>query len=147
MTIKQLISDKVALMSANNESYSFLHSDKDWQNLNADEELLPAVYMDMPIRYRTSTSVTGYKEKTYILMLLFLFKSELDYTPEQQEEAMTKAENAQTEFEILLDNDPDNISKWTAGECYQVLNLFDCNMSGVVMPLEISIRNTDSVCI
>lgn len=147
MTIKQLISDKVALMDANNESYSFLHSEKDWQNLNADEEILPAVYLDMPIKYRTKTSVTGYKEKTYILMLLFLFKSELDDEPSQQEQTFLKAENAQQQFEIILDNDADNISTWTSGECMQVLNLFDCNMSGVLMPLEITLRNNDSVCL
>jgi hypothetical protein len=147
MTIKQLISDKVALMDANNESYSFLHSEKDWQNLNADEEILPAVYLDMPIKYRTKTSATGYKEKTYILMLLFLFKSELDDSPGQQEETFLKAENAQQQFEIILDNDADNIASWTSGECIQVLNLFDCNMSGVMMPLEITLRNNDSVCL
>lgn len=147
MTIKQLISDKVALMDANNESYSFLHSEKDWQNLNADEEILPAVYLDMPIKYRTKTSVTGYKEKTYVLMLLFLFKSELDDEPSQQEQTFLKAENAQQQFEIILDNDADNISSWTSGECMQVLNLFDCNMSGVLMPLEITLRNNDSVCL
>lgn len=147
MTIKQLISDKVALMDANNESYSFLHSEKDWQNLNADEEILPAVYLDMPIKYRTKTSVTGYKEKTYVLMLLFLFKSELDDEPSQQEQTFLKAENAQQQFEIILDNDADNISTWTSGECMQVLNLFDCNMSGVLMPLEITLRNNDSVCL
>lgn len=147
MTIKQLISDKVALMDANNESYSFLHSEKDWQNLNGDEAILPAVYLDMPIKYRTKTSVTGYKEKTYVLMLLFLFKSELDDEPNQQEQTFLKAENAQQQFEIILDNDADNISTWTSGECMQVLNLFDCNMSGVLMPLEITLRNNDSVCL
>lgn len=147
MTIKQLISDKVALMDANNESYSFLHSEKDWQNLNGDEAILPAVYLDMPIKYRTKTNVTGYKEKTYVLMLLFLFKSELDDEPSQQEQTFLKAENAQQQFEIILDNDADNISTWTSGECMQVLNLFDCNMSGVLMPLEITLRNNDSVCL
>jgi len=147
MTIKNLISFKVAQMDANNESYSFLHSEKDWQNLNGDQAILPAVYMDMPIKYRTKTSVTGYKEKTYILMLLFIFKSELDDSPDQQETTFLKAENAQQQFEIILDNDSDNISTWTSGECIQVLNLFDCNMSGIMMPLEITLRNNDSVCL
>lgn len=147
MTIKQLISDKVALMDANGDSFSFLHSEKDWQNLNADEEILPAVYLDMPIKYRTKTSLTGYKEKTYILMLLFLYKSELDDSPEQQEQTFVKAENSQQQFEMLLDDDSDNIVNYVAGECMQVLNLFDCNMSGVLMPLEITLRNTDSVCL
>lgn len=147
MTIKQLISDKVALMDANGDSFSFLHSEKDWQNLNADEEILPAVYLDMPIKYRTKTSLTGYKEKTYILMILFLYKSELDDSPEQQEQTFVKAENSQQQFEMLLDDDSDNVVSYVAGECIQVLNLFDCNMSGVLMPLEITLRNTDSVCL
>ena len=147
MTIKQLISDKVALMDANGDSFSFLHSEKDWQNLNADEEILPAVYLDMPIKYRTITSLTGYKEKTYILMILFLYKSELDDSPDMQEQTFLKAENSQQQFEMLLDDDSNNVVSYVAGECMQVLNLFDCNMSGVLMPLEITLRNTDSVCL
>jgi hypothetical protein len=71
----------------------------------------------------------------------------LDDSPDQQETTFLKAENAQQQFEIILDNDSDNISSWTSGECIQVLNLFDCNMSGIMMPLEITLRNNDSVCL
>ncbi len=109
MTIKQLISEKVALMDANNESYSFLHSDLDWRNLSADECTFPVVYVEVPIKYRVKTSITGYKQATYIIVVFFMYKSELDNNPDQQEELFVKAENAQKQFEIILDNDSDNI--------------------------------------
>jgi glutamyl/glutaminyl-tRNA synthetase len=55
--------------------------------------------------------------------------------------------NSHNDSDNDLDNDSDNISTWTSGECIQVLNLFDCNMSGVMMPLEVTLRNNDSVCL
>ena len=144
--IQELISSTVGQMTANGDSFSFLHAERDWQNLEADEDVFPAVYLDMPIRYKTVTSKTGYKEKTYFLTALFLYKSELDDTPLQKYEIFELAEEAQRNFEILIDNDTDNIKSWTVGECYQIENLFDCNVSGVVMPFSVTLVNNDSVC-
>jgi hypothetical protein len=147
MTIKQLISEKVALMDANNESYSFLHSDLDWRNLSADECTFPVVYVEVPIKYRVKTNVTGYKQTTYIIVVFFMYKSELDNNPDQQEELFVKAENAQKQFEIILDNDSDNISSWVSGECTMFQHITNSDLSGVMMPLEITLRNNDSVCL
>jgi hypothetical protein len=144
--IQQTISNLVSQMDANGDTFTFLHGDKDWQNIEADEQVFPATYLDMPIRYKTVTSKTGYKEKTYFLTALFLYKSELDDEPLRKYEIFELAEEAQRNFEILIDNDTDNIKSWTVGECYQVENLFNCNVSGVVMPFSVTLVNTDSVC-
>jgi hypothetical protein len=147
MTIKQLISEKVALMDANNESYSFLHSDLDWRNLSADECTFPVVYVEVPIKYRVKTSITGYKQATYIIVVFFMYKSELDNNPDQQEELFVKAENAQKQFEVILDSDSDNIASWVSGECTMFQHITNADLSGVMMPLEITLRNNDSVCL
>ena len=94
MTIKQLASDKVALMSSNSESYTFLHSETQFQNLMADEQLLPCVYLDMPMKYTPKIMSTGAFQRTYICVALFLFKSELDDNDTQQEETFVKAINS-----------------------------------------------------
>jgi hypothetical protein len=147
MTIGQLVSEKVALMDANGDSFYFLHSDKEWQNMKSDEADLPAVYLDMPVKYRVKTSLSGYKEISYIVGLMFLYKTELDDSPEQQEQTLIKAQKAQIQFEILLDNDADNVVSYTSGECLQIPHEYDADLGGVIMPLEITLRNNDSVCL
>jgi hypothetical protein len=146
MTIKQLVSDKVALMTSNNETYTFLHSETQFQNLMADEQLLPAVYLDMPMKYTPKIMSTGAFQRTYICVALFLFKSELDDNDVQQEETFVKAENAQREFQIALENDVDNVRDLAVETCVQVQNLFDTNMSGIMMPFSLRMINNDGVC-
>ena len=146
MTIKQLVSDKVALMTSNGETYTFLHSETQFQNLMADEQLLPAVYLDMPMKYTPKIMSTGAFQRTYICVALFLFKSELDDNDIQQEETFVKAENAQREFQIALENDVDNVRDLAVETCVQVQNLFDTNMSGIMMPFSLRMINTDGVC-
>ena len=146
MTIKQLISSHVALMSSNSETYTFLHSETQFQNLMADEQLLPCVYLDMPIKYTPKIMSTGAFQRTYICVALFLFKSELDDNDTQQEETFVKAENAQREFQILLENDVDNVRDLTVETCVQVQNLFDTNMSGIMMPFSLRMINSAGVC-
>ena len=146
MTIKQLVSDKVALMSSNSETYTFLHSETQFQNLMSDEQLLPCVYLDMPMKYTPKIMSTGAFQRTYICVALFLFKSELDDNDTQQEETFVKAENSQREFQILLENDVDNVRDLTVETCVQVQNLFDTNMSGIMMPFSLRMINTAGVC-
>lgn len=146
MTIKQLVNGHVDNMTSNSESYTFLHSETQFQNLMADEQILPAVYLDMPMKYTPKIMSTGAFQRTYICVALFLFKSELDDNDTQQEDIFVKAENAQREFQIALENDVDNVRELKVETCVQVLNLFDTNMSGVMMPFSLRMINSDGVC-
>jgi len=146
MTIKQLVSGKVSSMHSNSATYTFLHSETQFQNLMADEQLLPCVYLDMPMKYTPKIMNTGAFQRTYICVALFLFKSELDDNDTQQESIFVKAENAQREFQILLENDVDNVRDLSVDTCVQVQNLFDTNMSGIMMPFSLRMINSDGVC-
>jgi|688.fasta_scaffold817195_2 hypothetical protein len=146
MTIKQLVKGHVDNMTSNSASYTFLHSETQFQNLMADEQLLPCVYLDMPMKYTPKIAITGAFQETYICVALFLFKSELDDNDTQQESTFIKAKTAQREFQIALENDVDNVRELKVETCVQVLNLFDTNMSGVMMPFSLRIINTDGVC-
>jgi hypothetical protein len=146
MTIKQLVKGHVDNMTSNSESYTFLHSETQFQNLMADEQLLPCVYLDMPMKYTPKIAITGAFQETYICVALFLFKSELDDNDTQQEGTFIKAKTAQREFQIALENDVDNVRELKVETCVQVLNLFDTNMSGVMMPFSLRMINTDGVC-
>ena len=144
--IQELISSTVGQMTANGDSFSFLHAERDWQNLEADEDVFPAVYLDMPVKFTPVMTSSGHIDNTFNCTALFLYKSELDQTPGQKYSTLTKAMNAQRQFQILLSNDTDNVKALTVGECFQVQNLFDANLDGVVMPFNVIVHNVDSVC-
>jgi len=146
MTIRQLIADVVAVMNSNSKTYTFLHSESDFQNVMADEQILPAVFLDMPMKFKPVITSTGAYQRNYICTALFLFKSELDDSANQKESVYLLAENAQREFQLLLDNKTDYVTELTVGECVQVQNLFDTNMSGIMMPFNLRMINEDSVC-
>lgn len=146
MTIRQLVADIVSVMDSNSKTYTFLHAESDFQNVIADEQLLPCVFLDMPMKFKPVVTSTGAFQRTYICTALFLFKSELDDSASQKESVYLLAENAQREFQLLLDNKSDYVKDLVVGECIQVQNLFDTNMSGIMMPFSLQMINEDSVC-
>jgi len=144
--IKQLIGGLVSQMTANGDTFTFVFAERDWMNIKADDEPLPAVYLEMPIVYKTKISKTGFREKTYIGIALFLYKSELDSNPDEDNEVFEKAENAQREFELLLDASED-VKAFTVGDVTQVLHMLDCDVSGVMMPFTVTPTNDDNNCL
>ena len=146
MTIKQLIGGKVALLTANGETYTFLHSETEFQNMISDDAILPCVYLDMPMKYKPVFVQGGHYQMTYICNILVLFKSELGDNDSQQETIFVKAQNVVKQLLISLENDDDNVRDLVIGEVLQVQNLFDTNMSGAVLPFSLRIINYDGVC-
>jgi len=149
--IKAIVSNVVGNMNANGDSFTFLHAEKDWQNLQADEADLPVVYMDMPIKYDPKILAGGGFDRTYHVVLLFLYKSELDNNDEEIDDIMAKAEEAQRDFHLRLEQltygEVDIIKSIVAGQCYQVPHLFDTDMSGVAFPVAITPRRFDPSCL
>jgi hypothetical protein len=143
--IQEIIQSIVVNMNSNNDQFTFLHSEKDWQNLNADEDQFPAVYLDMPVRFNSKTVAGGGIETSFICMVLFLYKSELDDNPTQRYTTIRKCMDAQREFQILLDNSP-LVKSFTVGECYQILNVFDTNCDAIAMPFNLIPDSWVSVC-
>lgn len=143
--IQEIIEDIVGEMTANGDSFTFLHSEKDYQNIESDELQFPAVYLDMPIRFVPKTVTGGGVEYSFICMVLFLYKSEMDDNPQQRYATMLKCMNAQKNFQILLDN-TDAVKSFTVGECYQATNLFDANLDAIAMPFNVVPSEWPSVC-
>lgn len=145
--IQELLQAKVNALATNGDSFSFLHAETDWQNLQADEITLPAVFLDMPIAFTPEITITGHFKRRYICVALFLYPSNLDDTPDQRYEAFKKAENVQRDFQLMINNDNENFEGLNVGRCYQIVNFMDRNMDGVVMPFDVVERNHDGVCV
>jgi len=146
MTIKQLISGKVALLTANGETYTFLHSESEYQNMISDEAVFPCVYLDMPMKFKPVITPSGMYQMTYICYLLVVFKSELDDNDTQQETIFVKAQNAVRQFILSLDSDTDNVRDLVIGEVVQVQNAIGSNLGGAVLPFSLRIINYDGIC-
>lgn len=148
MIIQEVISAAVGLMTANGDSFSFAHSEQEWQNIHADNAALPVVYLDMPIKFRPVILKSGAIENEYICVITILYKDRIGSSPEDKYEILKKAHIAQRQLQLILNNNKDDIKQLTVGECYELLNLLDADLSGVAMPLQIKIRDINqSVCV
>jgi|GEM_PF-5926349 len=146
MTIKQLIGGKVALLTANGETYTFLHSGAEYQNLFSDEAVLPCAYLYMPMKYKPVITTSGMYQVNYICEMVILFKSEIDDNDAQQEEIFRKSEIAVRQFLLLLDSDSDNVRDLVIGEVMQVQYNQDACLSGAYFNFSLRIINYDGVC-
>jgi hypothetical protein len=127
-------------------SLPFYHGTTQFQNLIADEQTLPAIYLDQPITANYNLSQSGYTSATYPINVLFLFKSELDWTPEQHDtNCIQLAEAKIREFINRCEANPafDLITNISSTE---FINLFDCNVSGKTLSLTLQVNNQYSVC-
>jgi len=131
---------------ANDMSLGFYHGRTDFQNLIADEQGYPALYLDQPITTNYNLSQSGYTSATSPVSILFLYKSELDWTPQQHDiNCIQPAEAKLREFINRCEANPaiDSVSAITATE---FINLFDANTSGKTLNVTLQVNNQYSVC-
>lgn len=145
--IQELIKEHVEAMTSNSDSFTFVHGFKEFQSVLADDIQLPVVFLDMPIKYTPIVNNSGVFNRRYNLVALFLYRSDIDDSKEEQYIDYTKAEVAQKELHLKLFNDPEVFELSIVGECYQVAHLFDTPLSGVVMPFQFTLKNTDPGCV
>lgn len=159
--IPQILRDIIASINSNGDSFAFFCGSKDWQNLVADElsddwdtatlndngEMLPAFYLDKPIRIQPKVLAGGALEREYICVGMFLFKSELDNTPKQQEVILSRSAAAVDQFTLRLSNDTRNIKRYSVGETYEIEHFTDADLSGHVVPFRIVPREFAAVCL
>ena len=152
--IKEYIGDKVALISTHNYTYGY--GDKGWQNLEADEEEFlendgttpkGVVYLHTPIKNRLIINPGGAKDRSYDLIMMFLFKSQLDWTPEQHDGAIQLARNGVMNFINLLDADSRIIKELSNIVETETENEFDVNATGIILTFTIQPKNFDSFCL
>lgn len=126
----------------------FYHGLKSWQNLVADDESFdtaPAVYLDEPIMSYDDIKQSGYIEEGYPLKLLFIDKSEPDWTPAEHQVVIAKMRTLRRQFLNKLQQS-DTIRHVADSQTTDVVNLFDTNVSGVFLEVTIYLYNTESSC-
>lgn len=124
---------------------SFYHGIRGWQNIEAEDGMFPAVYLDEPITSYDDIKQSGYIEESYPLKMLFIGKSEPDWTPAQHQIVIADMRSLRKEFLNKLQQN-DSIRHISDTKTTDVMNLFDSNVSGVFLEVTIYIYNQESIC-
>lgn len=131
---------------------NFIHGQKGWQNVESDESAFPAVYLDEPITSDDTFHQGGLVEETYPLQMMFLDKTELRQTPEQLRPTVDAMRELRRQFVLRLKakknaNGEHIFKEITNVRTIDVYNVFDVNISGVIITFNAKPLNSDSVCV
>lgn len=141
----------VPLVKYNDVPLKFMYGDKGWQNLFADKQNFPAVYYFWPTDYIPIPAKGGYIGERYPLDLLFLWKSDLKWTPTQhRENAIVHAKTAVRHFISQLQHSKliDEVYPNTVrAQEFMLLRGIDVGVSGVRLQIDVRPRILNSVCV
>lgn len=134
---------------------AFIHGLKGWQNIESDEADFPnknVVYLDEPITSEDTFHQGGMVESRYRLSMLFLEKSQLDYSPDQQQLIIDRMRALRREFILHLKAKKDSSGTHIFREISDVVttdvhNVFDVTATGVMVTFRALPLNGDSVCL
>ena len=118
---------------------------KGWQNLIADSAVLPAIFLDEPILSDDSLKISKVIEEKYKLVLLFLNKTEPDFTPTQHGVICQAMRDLRADFIHKLEANS-SVKEVSGLTTKNVMNLFDCNLSGVMITVNLILYDNSSVC-
>ena len=144
--IKQWVGDIVQLLSVNSQSFNYSFGENFWNNLHADEATFPIVYLEERIENDFLVENSGVIQEVYPLKLLFLFKTEMDFTPEQHDVQIQKARDGARQFINYIGNDT-NVQSLKSVKGYEIKNVFDANASGVILTFTVQFYNSSSNCL
>ena len=145
MSIKNFVSTIVSQIQVDNTPFTFAHGESDWQNMMADEQNYPVVYLDEPISNDFLLLNSGAIQEFYPIKLLLLYKTELDFTPGEHDQVIQKARLAARKFISLCAN-AEEVKEVKNPKGIEIINLFDANTSGIVLTLDLHFYNFEAVC-
>jgi hypothetical protein len=145
MSIKNFVSTIVSQIQVDNTPFTFAHGESDWQNMMADEQNYPVVYLDEPISNDFLLLNSGAIQEFYPIKLVLLYKTELDFNPDQHDQVIQKARLAARKFISLCAN-AEEVKEVKNSKGVEIINLFDANTSGMVLNLDLHFYNFEAVC-
>ncbi len=123
----------------------FIHGEKSWQNLDADEVNRDVVFLDEPIRSNDQLRQGGYLEESYPLVFFFAEKSEQDWTPDQHQVVINRQREQRRKFINRLQIH-EGIREISSMSTLDAKNIFDVNLSGVILYITILPFNDYTAC-
>lgn len=136
-------------MNSGGKSYHFDYGQEGFLNLIEDEAEFPGVLYNTRSVFDLFANQTGYISETYKPNMFFLFKSELEWTPEQHDvNCIQPAIKAAKEFVTRCQNANDLINSIVISPgAREHINLLDANASGIEINFEIQLKIEASICV
>ena len=143
-TVRNIVSQ----MTANGDTFSFECGKQGYLNLLADEMAFPAVLFDFNSTLGFDPKESGFIGENGNIVLYFLYKSELEWTPtEQNDNCIVPTVAAIRQF-ISLCQDSDDIDEIIVNNDGVLhFNLLDECASGIQLTFKIIKNVNKSVCI
>lgn len=142
-TIIQVLED---IFDEHTRTESFIYGTKGMQNLDADEAKLPTCFADYPIQSTGELQTAGGIQRTYKIILSFLYRAELDWSSKKHQNVIAKANEDADEFITRAQDEDDYIMKIDKEKRTDVINLFNVNISGTILECEITLKATNKTC-
>lgn len=145
MTIIEKLIELGEALNTAPDDFTVLYADRSEQNLQ-DETLFPIMFID-PIKSDDGLPKTGIVIAKYPLSIFFGKKSEMDWTTIQHEtECNAPMRNAARRFITAMQNDS-FFRSVTSAQRQDVKNIFDVNISGCLLTVNVEIVDADSICV
>ena len=130
----------------------FLYGFESWANLKADEKKFPIVILVEPITSDDTFHQGGLVDSSYPIFMLFLDKTELDWTPEEHRVVVDAMRDLRRQFilklRMLKNANGEHVFKSVAEvRTTDTFNELDANASGVGINFTATPLNSDSVCV
>lgn len=141
MIIQDFVADIVSTLQVEGSSPpvapTFIHGNKGWQNLLADEVQNDIIFLDEPVTSNDNYRQSGLLEESYNLSLVFLTKSELDFAPEQQKPLIARMRRLRLAFLNKLSRTNLRNTNFNV-RTIDVVNILNVNLTGVIVMLTIT---------
>lgn len=142
MVIQDFVANQVGLLTVEGSSPAqaptFIHGNEGWQNLLADEVMNDIIFLDEPVSSNDTYAQGGLLTEAYALSLLFLTKSELDYTPEQHKPLIARMRRLRLAFIQALSRSGLLLNKNYQLKTIDVVNVLNVNMTGCLVSITIT---------
>lgn len=149
MTVKEVIAQIVSNIVIGDSPEAvpaFFYGTDAEKNLEGDGGTFPAIFLDTPVSSEFELLQSGYVQETNPVVLFFCDKIKFDATPAQQELLIREQKQIVKKF-IALAQNHEAIREIGVATGEEVFNVFDVNVSGILLKVSITIFNDDSICV
>lgn len=140
----------VSEMKYNGKSIpALLYGQKSFQNKVLDEQSFvdSLMFLDGPIQSNVLMAQSGLIEREYPIRMYFMFKSQPDWTPLQHDQNCIQPARLLVNQFITRMQENENVQSVRSASEIEFINLFDVNVSGIVLSLTVKLNYTNTLCL
>jgi hypothetical protein len=124
---------------------NFFHGEQAFQNMQADNDVFPVVYLDEPIRSKEFPP--HFVESEYSLSILFADKTEFDWNTDKMQVVFEEMTTLARKFLLRLNKESDVRAFKNINITQLPVGAFDTPIAGCILKLDLTLINNLSNCL